>query len=98
MASIPIVADDAAAKAEKIRQAAEQAYAAVRARKILNPSAARSAIARAYLTAKQQMTDLQQTSVTDAAANRRALANSVWGITDVAGSSGSTLTASISYR
>ena len=84
--------------ADKIREDAARTFDQIRNRGELNADAIATLLARSYLTFKQAMDKLAQTTGQDSSATVRRLTRTAFGIDDLAGNAVDRAAASVSYR
>ncbi len=84
--------------ADKVREDAARTFDQIRNRGELNADAIAALLARSYLTFKQAMDKLAQTTGQDNSATVRRLTQAAFGIDDLAGTAVDRAAASVSYR
>jgi len=84
--------------ADRIRDDAARTFDQIRNRGELNTNAIATLLARSYLTFKQAMDKLAQTTGQDSSATVRRLTQTAFGIDDLAGNAVDRAAASVSYR
>lgn len=92
------VADAAILAADRIREDAARRFDQIRNRGELNTNAIAVLMARDYLSFKQEMDKLAQTTGQDNSATVRRLNQAAFGIDDIAGNAVDRAAASVSYR